>query len=69
MGTTVVPWLVEEFTVEKLSDKHAAKLARAFHALGSQAVSAIPDLLRLVDKHPDYITYALSGVGRRLAQH
>jgi HEAT repeat protein len=63
MGIAVVPWLVNEFTTDNLPDRRGARLARAFHALGSQANSAIPDLIRLVEKHPDRITYALAGIG------
>jgi len=63
MGVAVLPWLLEEFSRDALRDGRAAKLARAFHALGSKALSALPDLLRLVAKHPNYITCAMSGIG------
>lgn len=64
MGASVVPFLIEEFARDKLSDAKGAALARAFHVLGSSASSAVPELLRLVEKQPDFITYALSGVGQ-----
>lgn len=70
IGTNAIPWLLSEMTNQSPPDAagslrymHQARARTGFWALGELAAPAIPKLLDLIEKEPEFIPSALAGIG------
>lgn len=66
MGTNAIPWLLSEMENQRaagVGNLHQLRATAGFSALGEVAAPAIPTLIGLVEKQPDWVPRALAGIG------
>jgi hypothetical protein len=70
IGTNAIPWLLSEMANQRPTGAgderpylHQLRATAGFSALGELAAPAIPKLIVLVEKQPDWVPRALAGIG------